>query len=304
MLFFEAKHRPGLTDFAPFCEDPYDSVGSFAFQLAGAAGAISMLRALRGYGAGRIPDAQALLILRGAVVALLAILVTAISDIVAMARQRDVWISSPAGQGLAVCVGIAALVTSGFLGWVWRVVRRLEPAVRPHPWRRASGIAFAGALILWLYPPEWRHGVTGAILTAVAGMVLLFVEVWALAVVLLPRRLDRSEDLLDDARYFLERLAQRIDGRTGLFIRSLVQPAIRWLRARPWACVGAVALAGGLGLSAVEALGEGLPETLSKTLLLLGVTIGIEAAGITLGYALFCRLIALRRVEEDRGCLR
>ena len=73
------------------------------------------------------------------------------------------------------------------------------------------------------------------------------------------------------------------------------------MRAHPQACVAIVALSGGLGLFAIEALGEGLPATFSKTLLLLGVIVGIEAAGITIGYALLGRQLGLWRGEPEGG---
>jgi hypothetical protein len=300
VFFFAAKHRPWLASVAPFGDDPYDAVGSFAVQLAGMAAVLSVLRAVRRYGVDDgIPDVQVLLILRSAAVALLAILVAVIADIVAMIRHPDTWMRFPAGQRLAAFLAIVALAVIGGVGMVVRQARAVGRALHPSAWGRAAAVTGASAVVLGLYPETWHHGMTGAILTAIFGTALLFIEVWGFALLLLPQDVGRYENLLDDVHAAFERARAwaMVGALTGTMGRMRERSVAQWLRTHHWHCIALIALAGGLGLAATQALGEGLPDTARRALLVFGVFTGIETAGIVLGYALFWRLLGLVRVE-------
>jgi hypothetical protein len=299
VCFFAAKHQPGLARIAPFVEDPYDAVGSFGVQLAAVAAALSTLRALRSYGVDRLPEARTVMIVRSVVVALLAFFVTVIADIVAMIRHPGAWLPTPAGRWLAIFLGLLALSTAGGVGIVLRAARAAGAAVPPSAWRRTAAIVAAGALVLGIYPEELRHSVSGAILTVIVGMSLLFLEVWALALVLVPREPGPFEDLLDDFHALLERVTAATTGsrREAAPDRSRGRAISQCLRAHPWRSVGLIAAAGGFALALSEVFGEGLAGTTRRALLVLGVFTGIEAAGVVLGYALFWRLLGLRRAE-------
>jgi hypothetical protein len=301
MLFFAAKHNPRLTIVAPFCEDPYDAVGSFAFQLAGVAAVLSTLRAFRGYEVGGIPDAQAKLILRGVAVSILAIFVTAVADVVAMVRHRDAWILSSTGKGLALFLCLLVLVAIINVSFVVITAHGVVSRLRARRWTVAAAVTSAGVGILWLYPEMWRQTVAGAILTAIAGMILLFVEVCGLALALLPQELGRYEDLLDDLSYiFLElRTKNRGNGPSVIFGRARVGAVVHWLRAHTWLCLALVAALGGLGLALIEVRGEGLPRAFGNAVLVLSVFFSMEAAGIILGFALFWRIIGLWRTTKE-----
>src|SRR5512141_816551 len=75
-FFDNSKNIPLLAVVNPFAEDPYDAVGSFGIQLAFFAALLSLIRAFRPYATKEFPSNQPLLILRGEIVALLAISVT------------------------------------------------------------------------------------------------------------------------------------------------------------------------------------------------------------------------------------
>src|SRR5690349_21831833 len=80
--FFDiTKHGP-FRDINPFGDDPYDAVGSFAFQVALLVGILTYARALRLREVAS-PAAHARLILRGNIVVLAAILVTLVADAIA-----------------------------------------------------------------------------------------------------------------------------------------------------------------------------------------------------------------------------
>lgn len=276
MFFFAAKHQPALAKLAPFGDDPYDAVGSFAVQVAVVAAALSGLRAVRSHGSAGIPEIRSSLILRGAVISALAIFIAVLADLVAMIRYPEVWLGRAAGLELGLFLIVLAL--AAFVG-AGRLARGVPGAGANAATARgrAALIAAAGALLLGFYPRTWRHGFAGAVLTAVFGMALLFAWTWALAKVLVPGDTGDTDDLLDDLH--------------------APKPVARWLRAHPWRCVVWSAVIGGLALALLEALGEGLPASARRALLVLGVFTGIEGLGIVLGFALFRRQLGLLRTE-------
>jgi hypothetical protein len=81
-LFFQINKGRPFRDTNPFGQDPYDAVGSFAFQGALLIGLLTYARALRlRYSAAQMPKTR--LILRGNSLVLFAILVTLIADAIA-----------------------------------------------------------------------------------------------------------------------------------------------------------------------------------------------------------------------------
>jgi hypothetical protein len=284
-FFFAAKHQPGIASIAPFGQGPYDAVGSFGFQLALAAAALSLLRALRGYDGAGIPVAAAALILRGSVVALLAVFVTIQADAVGLLRHPRVWAHSPIGSTLAVGLVIVALATLAGAALLGSVLRRLATDARPS-WARGVAAAAAGILLLAIYPEVWRRaGVMGAIGTVLFGMVALLGEVWALALAIAPETAAPADDLLDDLGALVGRR------------NAAPNRATRWLRGGPWRFAAVVAVMGGGTVALSQAIGEGLPGEADRAVLVVGVFTGLEAAAILLGGALFRAPLALLRAE-------
>ncbi len=295
-FFFAVKHEVWLARVAPFVNDPYDAVGSFALQLAGLAGALSVLRAIRDPGSAAGRDVRAVQVLRSATVALLAIFVALLADLVGMVRHADTWLSSPTGRRLALSV---ALMATAAAVAAHRLARRARGG---QPLRAGLGTAVSAvvALVLSLYPDGWRHTAAAAILTALFGSAVLFVGVWALASILLPQNSGDHEDLLDEACAAFEWSA-------GLLGKNSVLPATfqplagrriaTWLRTHNGRIVAILALVAGLSLAAIEAVGEGLPATAPRAALVLAVFIGIEAGGVLVGYLLFRHHLSLIRAE-------
>ncbi len=261
----------------PFAEDPYDAVGSFGFQLALAAAASSLLRALRRYGGAGIPAAQAALVLRGSIVALLAVFVIMQADAVALLRHPRAWAHSPLGAALALGVGVVAAASLGSAGLLGPAARRMAPLSRAS-WHRGVLTAAACVAVLAVYPESWRRSVPGAIGTVLVGMAVLFGETWGLMLAIAPPTPARAQDLLDDLH--------------GVFGGETGAPA-RWLRASAWRIAGIVAALGGVTLAATQAIGEGLPGTAARALFVLGVFTGCEALAILTAFALFRRPLAL-----------
>ncbi len=282
-FFFAAKHRVGLARIAPFAEDPYDAVGSFGIQFAVVASLISLLRGVRRYGGAGVPAPQAALVLRGGIAALLSVFVTFQADAVALFRHPNVWARSPIGSTLTLGIVIVALATLLGALLLGLAHGRIAPESKAS-WPRGVAVTAAVILVLVLYPEHWRQaGLAGALGSAFLGTALLFVEVWALTGALAPPGPAPTEDLVDDLGAVL--------GRGNAVPRGIT----RWLRAGPWRPAAIVAVVGGIGLAASQAIGEGLPSGAGRAVLVLGVFTGLEAAGIILGYALFREPLSLLR---------
>jgi hypothetical protein len=253
VVFEAAKQVSAIAVVNPAANDPYDAVGSFAVQGALVLGALGTWRALR---AGRRGVFDGDVAPVAASVALL-VLVTLVSDSVALARYAHTWIGTPAGtvHAAALCglgIGAAALL------WAARRAAQSSRAVPArHVVTRAAVGVVASTLVLALYPQGAREPLVGALVTVVIGAVCLFVPTRLLLDALVPRV---AAPLPADRR----RLA----------------PGLAWTLA---VVAGLVA---GSGLLLTEFLGQGggsLP--LGRTLMVIGVYLGLETIGVLLGYA-------------------
>jgi hypothetical protein len=297
-LFFDrSKHIPALVAANTFGSDPFDAVGSFAIQLAPFSGLLALWRV---FGASRrdvpvrFPNTRGgaehlYLTLRGEMVTLLAIVVTLAADAVAMVG------------GLALAAILAG-------GWVLHSAAQAHMPTSPRPWMRAAIICLASGVILALYPPQWDQGNGGGILTALLGMALLFFNVWALATALFPDPLAGYADLLDDLAGLYAWLKRRAGFAAVIFSfcekwaqQSWLRRLADWLNPRRHGWNIPILLGLGLGAGAFlgEALGEGGFPAARKFLLVISVFIGIEVAGVLLGYALLAPFLGLFRRETS-----
>jgi len=88
-LFFQVNKGGPLGEINPFAVDPYDAVGSFAFQLALLVGVLTYARALRLQSDPALAS-RSRFILRGNLLALFAILATLLADALAVIQTRRV----------------------------------------------------------------------------------------------------------------------------------------------------------------------------------------------------------------------
>jgi hypothetical protein len=300
VFFFAVKHQPWLASVAPFGEDPYDSVGSFAVQLAGVAASIAVLRVLaRASGAPRVPLNSTSLCLRAVIITLLAIFITAVADLVALLRYPNSWWHSSIGKGLALTLALVLVTVVVGVGRLLSSARETGGNYSSSRWFAAAAVTAVVAFSLWIYPEAWHRSIAGAVITAVFGMGVMFAAVWSLAVLILPGEVSDDHDVLDDLSALWEWVPLgRAETRARR--RSCCQNVAQWLRAHRALSVVLVATAIGLGLMLVEVLGEGLPEATSRRLLVVGVFTGVEALGVVLGYALFLGLLSLS-TPSDRA---
>ena len=291
-LFFNlSKHEPGLARVSPYGEDPYDAVGSFGIQLSAAAALISLMRVLRPRQGGVVSREALTLILKGNNVALVSMLVTLAADGMAMVRYLNRWTGS--GTGWILAAGWAGLALAGGLA-LWgmlRLGRPLKQARETGAWIRVAAVWAAALLALGFYPEAWRETTAGAILTALAGMLLLFFQSVTLAWFLWPGgKTPAFETFLDDLTALYHYMKLRLQGVP--LIKKFQLPRRLNPRRHPWLLVILLALGAGLALLAAEGLGEGLPKP-EAMLLVAGVYVGIEGAGVLLGYVLFNRYLGI-----------
>jgi hypothetical protein len=302
-IFFDAsKHVQALLQVNVFDEDPYDAVGSFGIQLAILAAALSFVRILRPYPRG-ISTENLLLILRGDAVVLISILATMAANLVALSRYLPEWTGSPTGWGLASASGSLLILTALAIWMIIYLGRTLNFLKGPRSWSKSLFICLLGVVILAFYPENWRHSAPGAIFTDLTGMLLLFVFVSVIVKLIFPPTGKASEDLLDDLFALYQWL--KIQAKFASYIFNLsekivyhawVRAVINWLNPRKhtWNAVLLLGLAIGGALLIVEAIGEGAPDQ-RIFLLVLSVYVGLECAGVLLGYALFKQYLGIIR---------
>jgi hypothetical protein len=299
-LFFNAsKHNTALMKAGVFIEDPFDAVGSFAIQLAGLASLLALLRAFRPYFLWELAHDPTGRVLRANTVALVSILVTLAADGIAMLRFMQRWTQKPAGMELVGMVIGLIILAAALSWWVFRLGRSLGLFSRPAPgngldrfgkWGAGLFLLAAG-LFLAFYPDSWRAGISGAVVMALSGMIVLFFTTAAVVWMLFCWHGRPSIDLIDDAaavyRWSKERwkvLAPVLNGLESIGSRPGLRGTVRWLnlRKRPWIFLILVAAGMGLFLLFLEMLNEGAPDR-SMVVLVVSVFIGIEGAGVVLG---------------------
>ena len=302
LAFFDtSKHIPFLAVINPFADDPYDAVGSFGIQLSIFAAALSLIRAFRPYPTKEIPANQFLLILRGETVALLAIFVTLIADIVAMARYLSMWRNSVAGWILTVLVGGLILLTILISLQLYRIAGNLSFSFANRSWLKITLFPLC-ILILALYPANLLESIPVGIFTALLGMMILFISTWALATTIFPQNEIKFEDVLDDLASIYREIKSRAKfiAQVERFAKvNWLRNLLRWLNPRrhKWNLVLCIGLVVGISLMLIEAIGEGLASNPSVVLLLFVVFVGIEGAGIIFGYILFSSFLGIFREE-------
>jgi hypothetical protein len=269
LLFFNiTKHTPALEAVCPFENDPYDAIGSTGIQAAIVFAAVAVFRAFRAPVPNAPSVARRLLLGRTELAAVLAVLITLLGDVVAMVRHPTVWIGSVAGYQLAALVS-GLLVLSLVMAAL--VVRAAPPGAAPNRSSRrirAVVVSLVAVLALGLYPEQLRNDTAlhGAVLTALLGAVLLYVPLWAVVTGLIPAP---NEDQYSSVP--------------------------RWLAEHTYVLVGVVllGLAVGLAVFGREGVAEGFPHSGVKVLHAALVYMGLEAAGVLIGFLVLCRPLGL-----------
>ncbi|HVA91063.1 MAG TPA: hypothetical protein VNL71_14615, partial [Chloroflexota bacterium] len=172
--FFQIpKTTPAFQTVSPYFVDPYDAVGSFAFQAAVVLGALSVARA---FWPGLVTTpARMAFSARAQIMTILAVGITVVTDAVAMARHVDQWVGSPAGQVLAGLLSAMIVLTAVVGVLAYRTVRRFGSAIDCGSWVVAAALSMSALIVLAVYPPEAAGKVGDALITIGVGILCLFV---------------------------------------------------------------------------------------------------------------------------------
>jgi hypothetical protein len=304
-LFFQcSKHDPAFATINPFAEDPYDAVGSFGIQFVLFCALLSLLRASRPYPQDSPLKAQEALLALAQLMIPLVVAVTTVADVIAMFRHLSMWQSSVAGYEL---LGMAAglLLCAALAGWLLlRSARALSlPQIR-FTWPKAIAIPAAALLILAIYPEALRNNLPGELFTVVAGMTLLFVPTWAIGTVLIPVAPHTHLDLIDDLAALYRALIAKMPALRPISLsleRTLNRPTLRaWLdgfspRKHRWSLAAIVGILIGVLLLLAELNDGGSPVPFQRVFLVAAVYVGLESAGVLMGYALLSKPLGLFR---------
>ena len=269
VFFMFAKHDPSLSAIIPFANDPYDAVGSFAAIISALLGGLALLRAVRPFRRSLPTEADRVFLARTQMAIVVAVLMPAAADAIAMTRHPSMWLGQTGGNELLLLVtGMTALAAAvGFL--VRHSARDLMSPSTPGDWRRAAATGLVFVVILALYPEGIINSVPGELLTLAVGILLLFAPMSAFVVALAP-----------------------YDAKIAHGEATTAWWARRWIR---WGAVVLLGMAIGTSLLVAEASqGDGgiAPARLA---LVASVYIGAGTVGLVVAYAFLNKPLGLSR---------
>jgi hypothetical protein len=300
-LFFQAsKHIPTLARVNPFADDPYDAVGSFTMQLAPFLALLSCLRAFRPYRNIALSNDPQRLIAQTRLLTAIAISLTMLSNMVALARHPHTWISSQSGRWLAIA-SLAILLWSAVEGY--RAAKQSQQSFSRSAWMKSITAIIAMVTALAAVPETLRHTIAGVLLTAFTGGLTLIVPLGIIARQLAAHHRPAAFDLVDDVIAVWEAIKSATPR------LAPVYTALDWLQRARWPHCFALwinprqfrwrlpLLSGaifGLALVTAEFCSEGLPH-LALVLPIITIFIGLETASVLMGYAALAEPIGLFR---------
>jgi hypothetical protein len=154
-FFMFTKHDPSLSVIIPFGEDPYDAVGSFCLILAILLAVFSLIRAFRPYRPSGPAKLDITFLARTQVAIPMGVLMTLVSDGIAMIRHMSAWTGRPGTEELLVLLS-GMLVLSLALIYLLRIAaRRMQLPLVAGRWRRAWTVSACCAFILAVFPRKW-----------------------------------------------------------------------------------------------------------------------------------------------------
>ncbi|HKW87702.1 MAG TPA: hypothetical protein VJN21_03000 [Candidatus Acidoferrales bacterium] len=269
-FFMHAKHDSALSAVNPFADDPYDAVGSFAIQAAVFLGILCVIRAFR-------PNPPAVesihresFLLRAQMAGVLSVAVTLATDAVAMLRHPHLWLGLPAGYRLLAWLGGMAVLTAAIGAPVYRMAKKIDLPAAPPQWNRILIVSLVAVGIILHYPESFRRGLIGVLATPLVGTAILFACMWVWTTALVPFQASSAV--------------------------GTKPPGTRWYARRSfqWASVILAGILIGLFFVAGEASeGTGIPP--ARLVLVVSAYIGLETAGVMIGYGFLRKPLGLFR---------
>ena len=266
-VFFDfTKHNLYLSPINPFADDPYDAIGSFAFQAAALFGVLSLFRSFRPYRKGQPSNEQNSFLVRTQTATILCVLVALAGDIVAMIRHASLWSGVLAGNVLLIIVLTFSFLSIAIGVFVYNSAKGIHIPVVMNPLNKPAIISLIFFVVLFIYPEGIRQSIIGALFTVVVGAVLLFMPIWAWGEFLFPIVSTQSKT---------------------------VSP--KWV----WVFV----ILTGVFLGFVIVLGEltvgGETLNLAGKAFVISVYIGLEVVGLVIGYSFLGKFLGIFRIFQE-----
>ena len=269
-LFFELTTQVlTIRQASPFAGDPFDAIGTLTIQIVCAVGMLTFVRSVVLHARGNDSWWRQVLILRGSLVTLTAIVATLIADSIAEFQSSSWGLSA---WGTLLVVGLA-LVTGVTLVAMWTFIQALR-SIHGLPLRSAE-----------VFPTsEGKTSLTSTLddlwsFAQLVGMSLLHVLPW-----------------LVPAVQGIGSLGQK----TGLM--AMMSTFWHFIRKHPWGLCFLVALVVGAAMALGHYMTEGAAAIMSTTILVGLFFFGTEVIAIVLGFLLLGGFLGLRPpLKRRRG---
>lgn len=182
--FMFAKHDPALRNVIPFGDDPYDAVGSFGVIGGMLIALLSLVRAFRPYR--EVPSTtRRVHLVRSQQAVVLAVFMTLVSDVIAMASHPSMWVGSASRDRLIAVVGGMAIVSAA----VQLLIRASQEKLferHAKDWIVAASATLLAIIVLAAYPEQLIRRTPTHLLTVVVGAMVLFAPMRPLLNALVP----------------------------------------------------------------------------------------------------------------------
>ncbi|MRR28997.1 hypothetical protein EG834_01370 [bacterium] len=268
VLFFNfTKQNPALSAINPFATDPYDAIGSFGIQAAMFFAGLSLFRTYYSIITGRQTEDWTLFLVRSQIVTILTVIVTLTADWVTMIRHLTLWLGKPGGLQLAQLTLGFWLAVILLLATILHSTAGAGIVIPKRSWQKPLIATVLVILGLFFYPEDIIESTPGALLTVVIGAVFLFLLVRQWAEVFSPTMVNQARE---------------------------VTPVWAW---------GGVILAGiilGLAVVMRELTTGGSTVDLSGKAAVIAIYVGLEIAGVLIGYTFLGTYLGLSFKKKIR----
>lgn len=201
VLFVISKYRVTLLRMPPLGQDPCDAVCAFTIVMALPITALSLARAFRRYRIAPASQTQCLFLIRAQQAVVLAVFITLIAYVFALARHPSLWISAAGRSKLLAWIGTLGVASIG----TQLLIRTPRPTARSGSatWKSVV-VGFAVPVLILAFSPEWpidNSSETTHILTIICAAFVVFAPMRVLLPALVP--IERDEVQFSTAREWI-----------------------------------------------------------------------------------------------------
>jgi hypothetical protein len=307
-VFFYWKHNPQMSKVNVFNVDPFDAVGSIAIQVSMFASGFSVLRFFLYVTEEGIQFSHVILILRGNVLSQFSIIITMISDLIALIRFIPVWINSSSGV-LLVCMVILFLMIAIII--LRRTLKFMAANNLKMKFRLFSlkfFIVISGFAILSVYPILSNDSIPWVLFTAYAGIIIQIVILKNLTFLVFKEEEIVFEDLIDVIIKLYNALKSHLkftkssaDKTENIMFNRWIRAITGWINPRKhkWNLIILIFICLGALMALLEVIDEKWEGVSLRTIIVFSVYVAGEAIIIVSFYLLFRKFLGLVKWNQD-----